>query len=331
MRYFREQYMTPLTLICSLTVMLCGLAVELRANASEGVSPQVANGACSPGADSDSRAASRSDQEAELKRLLVDRWQTLRQAVAVIQSADDPTPEMQSNLVESEVRLLNAELDICELLGQSITADKAETAVLRPCDKADQRIALHERIAETRLDRWRRVRALSETGRRGGEASIEAQARTAYWDAKIAVFQECIKAQKPVPRRTSSGIYPPTVSGDWKVFRRILPTDMAVELYRLWYHRHIALLEELAAVRATEDPTFRMSELESEIPMKLYRSKLEVCDALGFGFLGGGIELGPLEACDKRVERVAIRERMLEHRQDVCARIAALAAPGPPG
>jgi hypothetical protein len=262
----------------------------------------------------------------------------------MIQAVDDPTPVNSSNLVESEseVRFLNAELDICELLGQSITFDQGDTPVLRPCDKADQRLAIRERIAETRLDRWRLFRALSEAGRRGGEAQFELRARAAYWDAEIGVLWECIKAGKRMPKRTAlwrisgrgDGSYPPGVGEVWledqgATIRKALATEMAVELARLLYDREIAVRQELAAVRAIEDPPIRILELESEIQMKLYRSELEICDALGLRVLpADDAPLIPLEVCDKRIERIAIRERMLEHRQGVYARIAALGASG---
>jgi hypothetical protein len=326
--------MMPLTSICLATVMLSHPAAELRAIDSEGVSPPFAESVCGRSADSDLRAASSSDQEAELKRLLVDRWQALSQVVARLRSVDDPTPEMGPNLVESEIRLLNAELDICDALGQSITADQGDVPVLRPCDKADQRITLRERNAETRLDWWRMIRAWSETGRRGGEASIEARARAAYWDAEIGVLRECMQARKPVPRRASTGVYPPSPGRDWvkvhePTIRKALATEMGVELARLLYDREIAVRQELAAVRALEDPAIRILELESQIQMKLYRSDLEICDALGLRVLPTDDDLLiSLEVCDQRVERVAIRERMLEHRQKACARIAALAASG---
>src|SRR5262245_36125178 len=100
-RSFREQFMMPMILICAVTVMLCCPAAQLHATDSGDVAPHFCTSACGPGAVSDSRAAPKSDLEAELERLLVDRWQALSQVVARMRSVDDPTPEMGPNLVES--------------------------------------------------------------------------------------------------------------------------------------------------------------------------------------------------------------------------------------
>ena len=239
------------------------------------------------------------DVPPRFRRLLEERWDACRLRLAAIRAVEDPPPQMLYIESAAQEELLRAELDICETLGRRI-AMKGELIELQPCDRPPQRIAIRERLVENRREVYNRVQALSETGRRGGEAPLVAAARAALLTAEIDLLREQHTAAKP-----SSA----PVHGD--------------RLRQLLIDRFQARWQQLAALRAIDDPTPATLYQELAAHDDLLRAEFDICELLGqrVAMRDGTIEL---EQEDKSVQRIAIREKMVAVRRDVHSRVKAL-------